>query len=119
MNMTPLIDELVGRVANDDDANSYKQLFQLYYNRLFQFALSITHSRESAEEIVSDVFLKLWIKRKSLLKIQNKHLYFYICTKNLSIDRLAKEKKFRSFSFDECIVDIQSIYFDPEQLLIT
>ncbi len=113
------IDELVGRIANEDDANSYKELFHLYYNRLFQFARNLTHSRESAEEIVSDVFLKLWIKRKSLLKIQNKHLYFYICTKNLSINRLVKDKRNRSFSLDECIVDIQSIYFDPEQLMIT
>ena len=114
-----MIDDLVGRIAGEDDAKAYRQLFQLYHGRLFQFANSIIHSKESAEEIVSDVFLKIWMKRKSLLKIQNKHLYLYICTKNHSLNRLAKEKKNEFFSFDECVVEIRSIYFDPEQLMIT
>jgi len=119
MNNYPLIDDLVGRIANEDDSVAYKQLFQLYHHRLFQFAHSITHSKETAEEIVSDVFLKIWMKRKSLIKIQNKHLYLYICTKNHAINRLIKDKKNKLFSLDECVVEIRSIYFDPEQLMIT
>lgn len=119
MNTTLKIDDLVCRIANEDDHAAYKDLFHLYYNRLYQFAYSITHSREVAEEIVSDVFLKIWMKRKSLLKIQNKQLYLYICTKNHSINRLSKEKRNQVFPLDDCVVDIQSIYFDPEQLLIT
>jgi len=113
------IDDLVGRIAIKDDPVAYKTLFQLYHPRLFQFACSITRSKETAEEIVSDVFLKIWIKRKSLVKIQNKHLYFYICTKNIAINRLIKDKKNQVFSLDECVVEIRSVYFNPEQLMIT
>lgn len=119
MNNNPLIDELVSKIAGEDNSIAYKQLFQLYHQRLFQFAYSITHSKETAEEIVSDVFLKIWLKRKSLVKIQNKHLYLYICTKNHAINRLIKDKKNKFFSLDECLVEIRSIYFDPEQLMIT
>jgi RNA polymerase sigma-70 factor (family 1) len=119
MNKTLMIEDLVSRIANEDDHNAYKQLFQLYHSCLLQFAFSITHSREIAEEIVSDVFLKIWMKRKSLVKIHNKHLYLYVCTKNHSINRLVKEKKNKFFSLDECLVEIHSIYIDPEQLLIT
>jgi RNA polymerase sigma-70 factor (ECF subfamily) len=32
---------------------------------------------------------------------------------------LIKDKKNKVFSLDECLVEIQSIYFDPEQLMIT
>ena len=119
MNMTTTIDQLVSRIANEDDPNAYKELFLSYYDRLFQFALSITHSKQFAEEVVSDVFLKIWLKRKSLIKIQNKHLYLYICAKNHSINKLAKEKRREVFSFDECLVEFQSVFFDPEQLMIT
>ncbi len=119
MNTTLLLDNLVGKIAHEDDATAYRELFHLYYNRLFQFAASITHSKEFAEEIVSDVFLKIWMKRKSLPKIQNKHLYLYVSTKNHAINRLTKEKRNRLFSFDECLVEIQSVYLDPEQLMIT
>jgi RNA polymerase sigma-70 factor (family 1) len=119
MNTNLQIDDLVSKFANDDDPHAYKELFESYYNRLFQFALSITHSRESAEEVVSDVFLKIWLKRKSLPEIENKHLYLYVAIKNQSINRLIKEKKNKVFSIDECVVEFQSIYFNPEQLMIT
>jgi RNA polymerase sigma-70 factor (ECF subfamily) len=90
----------------------YKELFHSYYNRLLQFSLSITHSKQFAEEVVSDVFLKIWLKRKSLVKIQNKHLYLYIwAQKNHSINKLAKERRGEVFSFDECQVEIQSVFF--------
>ena len=119
MNMTKSIDDLVGKIAHEDDPNAYKELFHSYYHRLFQFSLSITHSKQFADEVFSDVFLKVWLKIKSLLKIHNKHLYLYICAKNLSINKLAKEKRHKVFSFDECVVELQSVFFDPEQLMIT
>ena len=47
------------------------------------------------------------------------HLYLYIITKNLSINRLLKDRKQKSFSLDETVVDIKSIYSDPEQVMTT
>ena len=119
MNRSTEIDCLVDKIIHEDDQGAYKELFKLYYQRLFQFAYGITRSKESAEEIVSDVFLKIWMKRKSLGDIRNKHLYLYVSTKNQSINYLIKNKKGNTFSLDECLVEFQSIYFDPEQLLIT
>jgi RNA polymerase sigma-70 factor (ECF subfamily) len=113
------IDCLIEKIVQEDDHGAYKQLYELYYHRLFQFAYSITRSKESAEEIVSDVFIKIWLKRKTLAEISNKHLYLYISIKNQSFNYLAKNRKNETFSLDECVVEIQSIYFDPEQLLIT
>lgn len=112
------LQKLIGRIVNDDPV-AYKELFLLYHQKLLQFSYSITHSREVAEEIASDVFLKIWLRRKTLPEIENVHLYLYVSTKNLSINYLVKEKKEKTFSFDETIVQFQSIYFDPEQLMIT
>ena len=113
------IDEFVSRIARYDDSIAYKQLFCLYYSRLLQFSYSITRSKECAEEVVSDVFLKIWSTRKSLLKIENFPLYLYISIKNQSINYLEKQHRQRSFSIDEMAVELKSIYLDPEQLLIT
>jgi DNA-directed RNA polymerase specialized sigma24 family protein len=52
------------RIARFDDQQSYKELFTSFYSYLFHFALSIVKSKESAEEVVSDVFIKIWEKRK-------------------------------------------------------
>jgi RNA polymerase sigma-70 factor (family 1) len=111
--------KLVNKIALYDDALAYKELFLLYHPRLLSFSTSITRSRECAEEVVSDVFLKIWHNRNSLSRIENFHLYIYIITKNLSINRLLKLKKEKTFSIDDTIVDFRSIYMDPEQLMMT
>ena len=114
-----LLRKLTDKIALYDDAIAYKELFLLYHQRLVQFSMTITHSKESAEEVVSDVFLKIWTARNTLTRIENFHLYIYIITKNLSINRYLKEKKESSFSLDEIVVNIKSVCADPEQLLIT
>lgn len=114
-----LLRELIDKIAYRDDTGAYKQLFLLYHKRLLNFSVTITHSKESSEEVVSDVFMKIWTNRKTLPTIENFHLYIYIVTKNLSINRLLKEKKENTFSLDEVKIDITNIYSDPEQLMIT
>jgi RNA polymerase sigma-70 factor (family 1) len=113
------LQKLTSRIALYDDALAYKELFLLYHSRLINFSASITHSKESAEEVVSDVFLKIWQNRNSLNRIENFHLYIYIITKNLSINRFLKSKKEKTFSLDEAVVEFKSIYLDPEQLIMT
>ncbi len=113
------IDKLVNRIVLYDDVIAYKELFLLYHSRLISFSSSFTRSKESAEEVVSDVFVKLWNGRHSLARVENLHLYIYIITKNLSINRFLKEKKMMVYSLDEAVVEVNSIYPDPEQLMIS
>ena len=113
------INKLLSKIALYDDAHAYKELFLLYHARLVGFSSLITHSKESAEEVVSDVFLKIWNNRQELPRIENFHLYIYIITRNLSINCLARQKRNATLSLDEMVVEIKSIYLDPEQLLIT
>jgi RNA polymerase sigma-70 factor (ECF subfamily) len=111
--------ELVRRIVHDDDPAAYKQLFLAYHKPLILFSSSITRCKESAEEVVSDVFLKLWIGRKALPSVKNVHLYLYVSTKNSSINRLLKQKREQCLSLDEMAVEMKSLYYDPEQLLIS
>ena len=115
---TAAVKELATRIALHD-GKAYEVLFWEYYPRLRQFAHSISHSREAAEEIVSDVFIRIWNKRQSLPGIENLHLYLYISTKNQAINYLTRQNREKTFSPDEVVVELRSIYYDPEQLLIT
>ena len=112
------LNALSKRIAADDPI-AYKELFLLYQPRLIVFSYSIIHSKETAEEIVSDVFLKIWINRESLKEIVNLHLYLYVSTKNASINYLLQQKNKKYFSIDETMVELKSIYSDPEQTMIT
>jgi RNA polymerase sigma-70 factor (family 1) len=113
------LNSLLHRIYRFGDTIAYKELFLLYHKRLVNFSLTITKTKESAEEVVSDVFLKIWLNRSQLSQIENFHLYIYIITKNLSINRFLKEKRQQSFSLDEIEVNTKNIYPDPEQLMIT
>jgi RNA polymerase sigma-70 factor (family 1) len=111
--------DLVARIALNDDSVAYKQLFLHYHPKLLSFSYSITHCKESSEEVVSDVFLNIWNARQRLLRIGNFHLYLYVSTKNISLNYLARQKREQVFSLDDVKTELRSLYFDPEQLMIT
>lgn len=112
------IQELQQRIAQFDDQSAYKELFSLFYKSLQQFAYSFVRSHETAEEIVSDVFMKVWKKRAGLSRIQNLKLYLFISTKNSALNYLRSQKK-PLVPAEQYQVQLQSIYFDPEKLMLT
>lgn len=113
------IQNLQYRIARLDDQQAYKELFTALYSYLFRFAKTLVKSKESAEEIVSDVFIKVWERRKELEKIENLKVYLYVATRNIAYNYLDKQKRNPTNSIDDFEAEFTSIYFDPEQLLIT
>lgn len=113
------IEELQHRIAIHNDAQAYRQLFFFFNNPLVKFASGFVGSAEQAEEIVSDVFLKIWEKRASLNKIENLRVYLYISTKNTALNYIAKKRKVETVSLDEVTIDLPSTTLNPEQLMVT
>lgn len=107
------------RIARFDDQSAYKELFKSLYSPLFLFAKSMVKSKEAAEEIVSDVFIKIWERRRDLEKIDNLKVYLYVSTRNTALNYLTSRKHSITNPLDEFHTEFTSIYFDPEQLLIT
>jgi RNA polymerase sigma-70 factor (ECF subfamily) len=112
------IQELQLRIALFDDQSAYKELFALFFKPLQQFAASFVRSPEVAEEVVSDVFMKVWKKRAGLNRIHNLKLYLYISTKNTALNYLRNQKKIM-LQPEQYFVQLQSIYFNPEKLMCT
>lgn len=110
---------LQGRIARLDDQQAYKELFTHLYAYLFQFAKTLVKAKEPSEEIVSDVFIKVWEKRRELEKIENLKVYLYVTTRNMAYNYLDKQKRVVTQPIDDFHGTITSLYFDPEQLLIT
>ncbi len=114
-----VIKRLLSAIAFTNDQAAYKELFVLLHSRLKQFAYSILKSQEEAEELVSDLFIKVWQKRDQLTTIESPLLYFYTTAKNLAYNRLNKQKRQQNLQPEEWLVHLNSIYFDPEQLMMT
>ncbi|WP_188934836.1 RNA polymerase sigma factor [Puia dinghuensis] len=110
---------LQSRIARFDDQTAYKELFTTFYSPLFLFAKSMIKSKESAEEIVSDVFIRIWERRRQLEKIENLKVYLYVSVRNAALNHLSQQKRTGTNPLEEFHAEFTSIYFDPEQLLIT
>jgi RNA polymerase sigma-70 factor (family 1) len=106
-------------VACFDDTQAYKQLFLLFYPSLVHFAVSIIKSRESAEEIVSDVFIKIWQKRQHLEKVENLSFYLFTAVKNRCINQFNDFKNRTEININDISIEFKSIYHDPEQKMIS
>ena len=113
------IQNLQLRIARFDDQQAYKELYTSLYSYLFLFAKTFVKSKESAEEVVSDVFIKVWEKRKELEKIENLKVYLYVATRNIAYNYLDKQKRNATNPLDDFQAEFTSVYFNPEQLLIT
>lgn len=109
----------LNKISRESDYQSFKVLYGYYFVRLFRFCMSIVHNKESAEEIVNDVFINLWRRRTHLYKIENPDVYLYVAIKNHSLDYLSKDHL--KEMVDISTVSGESIRFtlDPEQLMIT
>ena len=107
------------QIARNDDTAAYKELFVSFYNPLLRFAVTLVKSREQAEEVVSDVFINIWEKRKRINSISHLKVYLFIAVKNTSLNYLSRQNKNLTDSVDEAGMDFKSIYFDPEQLMVT
>jgi len=49
---------------------------------VYGVALKITHSTQLSEEIVQEVFLTIWLKRSSLVNIDNIEAYLFVIARN-------------------------------------
>jgi len=107
------------QIARNDDSFAYKELFLSFYNPLLRFATSLVKSKEQAEEIVSDVFIHIWEKRKRINSINNLKVYLFIAVKNTALNYLSRQNKSLTDNIDLADVELKSIYFDPEQLMVT
>ena len=74
------------------DENAFSALFRDFYKRLYVFALRFVSDPQSAESIVQEVFVKLWINKNEINITSSVKAYLYTAVKNQSLNYLNKEK---------------------------
>jgi RNA polymerase sigma-70 factor (family 1) len=112
--------ELQTRIALSDDQTAYVRLYRIYFASLLSFARSFVKLQPVAEEIVSDVFLQVWQRRKEIETINNLTVYLYTSIRNHSLNYLTRQKRRGvTYLFDEVGLPVTEMYNDPEQIFIT
>jgi len=75
-----------------NDKASLEKLFRKLYPRMRNYANTIINSREDAEDIVQEVFLKLWNNRSELDETKSIQTYLFVCTRNSCLNWLKHQK---------------------------
>jgi RNA polymerase sigma-70 factor (ECF subfamily) len=73
--------QLVRRIRAGDTV-AFDQLFLAYYQRMWVFAYELIGSRESAEEIVQDVFAGIWTRRAGWEVLHGVPAYLFGAVRN-------------------------------------
>jgi RNA polymerase sigma-70 factor (family 1) len=107
------------RAAAGDEA-AFRQIYYLFYKKLYLFSLALVKTREAAEEITEDVFIKIWQQKSQISAIHNLRVYLYTATKNTSLSYLSKKANDNlTQPFDDINIDLYKSTVTPEQLMIT
>ncbi len=96
---------LGGRLKTGDE-KAFEEIFKKYREKVFYFALRYYNSAEDAENIVQDVFIKLWDERKGIIEGLSLSSYIYTITKNhlFNIHRKKiNEKAYRNYIIDHLV----------------
>ena len=78
-------------------ASAFDKLYEAHSHKLYCFALSILKSKEDAEEIVQNTYLKIWDKRKSIDSSHSFKSFLFSVSYNLTVDLLRERLKKRKY----------------------
>jgi len=72
------------------DENAFARIYELYYQDIKSYCFKHTRSLETAEELVSDVFLRFWEARTQLDPEREVKPYLLTITKNVTFSWLKR-----------------------------
>ncbi len=95
-------------------SNEFKDLVILHQNRLFRLAYWMLQNREDAEDLVQEVFAKLWKMKTELPKYNSVEALLITITRNMCLNRIKKKKLMQ---VDEPTESVRSPILNPHDKL--
>lgn len=93
--------ELWVEACQKGDSNAFTKLFDAYNNRVYYFALSLLRNEGEAEEVMQEVFVKIWENRHQLNARYSFSSYLFTVTKNHILNRMRRKAHEKNYA-DYC-----------------
>jgi RNA polymerase sigma-70 factor (ECF subfamily) len=81
------LDQLLAALKRGDKG-AFKIIFELYEKRLYYFVFAITKSEYATEEILQEVFIKIWTKKETIDLALSFEAFVFKVAKNLTYNYL-------------------------------
>jgi RNA polymerase sigma-70 factor (family 1) len=79
-------------IPSEEQYTRFKELFYKQYPSLCNYAASIVNSRDDAEDVVQEVFVKVWQNRPDLVGTEQVKYYLFTATRNNCLTLLRRRK---------------------------
>jgi RNA polymerase sigma-70 factor, ECF subfamily len=76
-----------------EDENAFEATFREYYTPLYRLVRPMVKSQDVAEDIIQELFIRLWNKRNTLTVTSSLKSYLYRAATNAALDHIEKHKK--------------------------
>lgn len=73
------------------DERAFEKLFKQYFSRVKYFIAGLVQDEVAAEDLAQDTFVKIWVMRASLGKVENINAYLYKLSKNMALQYIRRQ----------------------------
>jgi len=109
-------DKRIFSLIKQGNEDAFNKLFRAYYSKLCHYAVMLGCCGEDAEEIVQELFTKLWMNRqKTEIDISAKS-YLYKSTRNAVINLVEHQRIKQKYAGEEILAKTE--FFDVNPLLV-
>lgn len=99
------------------DAEAFRAVYEKYSRRVFAFAFYLTKSRDAAEEMVQEVFLRVWEKRAQIDPTRDFTPYVKMITQNQVYNFLGKARRDRALQ-EKIALGMEAVRNQGEDVVI-
>jgi RNA polymerase sigma-70 factor, ECF subfamily len=96
------------------DYGSFNRLFVRYYGRLCTYVEKITNNDSVSEDIVQELFIKLWTDREKIEVRENIAGYLFKSSKNAALNYLKSERN-KNIALERTLFDKPNTYDDESE----
>lgn len=101
--------------SRQGNVTSFSYIHHHLYPILYHYVLKIIRDEDIADDILQDLFVKMWERKESFGAIYNVKVYFFKAARSMAINYIKSLKNHDSLTEDHQYIDIA---FSQEDLLV-
>lgn len=104
-------DHIILDLIKKGDKKGLEMLFEDFYRPLVAYAYTYIRNKEESEDIVQEVFIKLWESKKLLQVDTNIRIYMYQSVKNTCLNWLKNKSRINTETIEN-VPELSKDFFD-------
>jgi RNA polymerase sigma-70 factor (family 1) len=90
----------------------FSGIYRAFWKKLYGISYNYVRDKTIAQELVQDVFVKLWVKRNEIKNVADTEAYLFTCLRNKiydHFDSVARDKKFTKYSLEKFSDELHAV----------